>query len=138
MKELAITLDTEKKQPLYEQIYEALREAILQGRILQGEKLPSTRFEAEYLQVSRSTVELAYDQLVSEGYIHSEPYRGYFACDVRELYNLTDIRTGEMKQKQFRTENQQGTAEAEGLHGETAVSYTHLLSDFSLWCGWPQ
>ena len=29
MKELAITLDTEKKQPLYEQIYEALREAIL-------------------------------------------------------------------------------------------------------------
>ena len=92
MKELAITLDTEKKQPLYEQIYEALREAILQGRILQGEKLPSTRFEAEYLQVSRSTVELAYDQLVSEGYIHSEPYRGYFACDVRELYNLTDIR----------------------------------------------
>ena len=76
MKELAITLDTEKKQPLYEQIYEALREAILQGRILQGEKLPSTRFEAEYLQVSRSTVELAYDQLVSEGYIHSEPYRG--------------------------------------------------------------
>ncbi len=97
MKELAITLDTEKKQPLYEQIYEALREAILQGRILQGEKLPSTRFEAEYLQVSRSTVELAYDQLVSEGYIHSEPYRGYFACDVRELYDLTDIRTSDAK-----------------------------------------
>lgn len=97
MKELAITLDTEKKQPLYEQIYEALREAILQGRILQGEKLPSTRFEAEYLQVSRSTVELAYDQLVSEGYIHAEPYRGYFACDVRELYDLTDIRTGDAK-----------------------------------------
>ncbi len=97
MKELAITLDTEKKQPLYEQIYEALREAILQGRILQGEKLPSTRFEADYLQVSRSTVELAYDQLVSEGYIQAEPYRGYFACDVRELYNLTDIRTGDAK-----------------------------------------
>ena len=97
MKELAITLDTEKKQPLYEQIYEALREAILQGRILQGEKLPSTRFEAEYLQVSRSTVELAYDQLVSEGYIHSKPYRGYFACDVRELYNLTDIKNREEK-----------------------------------------
>ena len=108
MKELAITLDTEKKQPLYEQIYEALREAILQGRILQGEKLPSTRFEADYLQVSRSTVELAYDQLVSEGYIHSEPYRGYFACDVRELYNLTDIRTGEMKQKQSGKTGEQG------------------------------
>lgn len=45
MKELAITLDTEKKQPLYEQIYEALREAILQGRILQGKNclLPGLR-----------------------------------------------------------------------------------------------
>ena len=135
MKELAITLDTEKKQPLYEQIYEALREAILQGRILQGEKLPSTRFEADYLQVSRSTVELAYDQLVSEGYIHSEPYRGYFACDVRELYDLTDIRSGEMKQEPFRTENKYGTAEAEGLHGKTGSNpkkQTSYEIDFSL------
>lgn len=56
-----------------------LREAILQGRILQGENA-FYPFEADYLQVSRSTVELAYDQLVSEGYIHAEPYRGYFAC----------------------------------------------------------
>ena len=104
MKELAITLDTEKKQPLYEQIYEALREAILQGRILQGEKLPSTRFEADYLQVSRSTVELAYDQLVSEGYIHAEPYRGYFACDVRELYDLTDIHTADTQSQSILTE----------------------------------
>ena len=75
------------------------------------------------------------DRLVSEGYIHSEPYRGYFACDVRELYDLTDIRSGEMKQKQFRTENQQGTAEAEGLHGETGSSLQKQTSyeiDFSL------
>ncbi len=91
MKEFAITLETELKIPLYEQIYEAVRDAILTGRIPQGEKLPSTRFEAEYLQVSRSTVELAYGQLLSEGYIQSEPYRGYFACDVRDLYHLTDV-----------------------------------------------
>ena len=133
MKELAITLDTEKKQPLYEQIYEALREAILQGRILQGEKLPSTRFEAEYLQVSRSTVELAYDQLVSEGYIHSEPYRGYFACDVRELYNLTDIRTGEMKQKQFRTETNRERQKRKvymGKLGAAPKSRSHMKSTF--------
>ncbi len=90
MKEFAITLDTESKTPLYEQIYEAIREAILNGRIPRGEKLPSTRFQAEYLQVSRSTVELAYGQLLSEGYIESQPYRGYFACDVRDLYHLTD------------------------------------------------
>ena len=105
----------------------------MQGRILQGEKLPSTRFEAEYLQVSRSTVELAYDQLVSEGYIHSEPYRGYFACDVRELYDLTDIRTGEMKQKQFRTETnreQQKRKVYMGKLGAALKSRPHMKSTF--------
>ena len=95
MKEFAITLEAESKIPLYEQIYEAIRNAILEGRILQGEKLPSTRFQAEYLQVSRSTVELAYGQLLSEGYIHSKPYRGYFACDVSELYHLTGAEKSE-------------------------------------------
>lgn len=91
MKELTITLQTDVKTPLYEQIYEAIRQDILHGRIAKGEKLPSTRFQAQYLQVSRSTVELAYEQLLSEGYIYSEPYRGYFACDVQDLYQLTDL-----------------------------------------------
>lgn len=91
MKEFAINLSSENKKPLYEQIYDAIRDAILEGRIPQGEKLPSTRFEAEFLSCSRSTVELAYDQLLSEGYIESQPYRGYFACDVRDLYHLTDL-----------------------------------------------
>lgn len=91
MKEFSITLQTDVKTPLYEQIYEAFRQDILHGKIAPGEKLPSTRFQAQYLQVSRSTVELAYEQLLSEGYIYSEPYRGYFACDVQDLYQLTDI-----------------------------------------------
>ena len=38
--------------------------------------------------MSRSTVELAYDQLLAEGYIEAEPYRGYFVCDVEALYQL--------------------------------------------------
>lgn len=91
MKELTITLQTDSKIPLYEQIYDAIRKDILHGRILKGEKLPSTRFQAQYLQVSRSTVELAYEQLLSEGYIYSEPYRGYYACDVKDLYQLADL-----------------------------------------------
>lgn len=88
MKEFAIHLEPNQKKPLYEQIYEAVRDGILEGHIPQGEKLPSTRFEAEFLSCSRSTVELAYDQLLSEGYIRAEPYRGYYACDVSELYHL--------------------------------------------------
>lgn len=45
---------------------------------------------AKHLQVSRSTVELAYEQLLSEGYIEAVPYRGYFVCRLDGLLHLTD------------------------------------------------
>ena len=88
MKDLAIQFQDMDGKHLYEQIYEYIRDEITEGKLLAGEKLPSTRSLAEYLQVSRSTVELAYSQLLSEGYIESVPYRGYFICRVEELYRL--------------------------------------------------
>ncbi|MCI5741048.1 MAG: PLP-dependent aminotransferase family protein [Lachnospiraceae bacterium] len=88
MNEIMISLSHDEKTPLYQQIYEHIKGEIIDGRISCGEKLPSTRFLAGYLQVSRSTVELAYEQLVSEGYIEAKPYRGYFVCDVSDLYDL--------------------------------------------------
>lgn len=88
MNELTISLDTKSKTPLYEQIYQYLKGEIQKGRISSGEKLPSTRALSRFLEVSRSTVELAYEQLLSEGYIEAEPYRGYFVSELEGLYQL--------------------------------------------------
>lgn len=88
MNELAISLDTKSKTPLYEQIYQYIKEEIQNGRIPSGEKLPSTRALCRFLEVSRSTVELAYEQLLSEGYIEAVPYRGYFVSELEGLYQL--------------------------------------------------
>ena len=88
MNDLAIHLTDENGKHLYEQIYEYIADEIREGKLLAGEKLPSTRSLADYLQVARSTVELAYDQLASEGYIESVPYRGYYICRVEELYRI--------------------------------------------------
>ena len=66
MYELTINLRQGGKTPLYEQIYGYIREEIRIGRIASGEKLPSTRALSRHLDVSRSTVELAYEQLRSE------------------------------------------------------------------------
>lgn len=88
MNEMMIPLSHDAKTPLYLQIYEHIRKEIMDGKIPCGEKLPSTRFLSAHLQISRSTVELAYEQLVSEGYIESRPYRGYFVCDISDLYDL--------------------------------------------------
>lgn len=75
---------------LYEQIYNHMKDEIRKGKLLYREKLPSTRSLAAYLQVSRSTVELAYEQLLSEGYIESVPYKGYFVAQVEELYRIEE------------------------------------------------
>ena len=80
MNELTISLDTRSRIPLYEQIYDYIKTDIQSGRIPYGEKLPSTRFLSKHWEVSRSTVELAYEQLLSEGYIESVPYKGFFVA----------------------------------------------------------
>lgn len=63
---------------LYESLYRAIREDILTGRLSAGEKLPSKRMLARHLSVSVITVENAYAQLMAEGYIYSQPKRGFF------------------------------------------------------------
>lgn len=88
MIEIMIDLQGEKTAPLYEKIYEYIKNEITEGRIPVGEKLPSTRLLAKNLSVSRSTVELAYDQLLAEGYIRAEACRGFFVCDIAQLYRL--------------------------------------------------
>ncbi len=92
MNELSIDLQPESGRHLYEQIYDYIRTEIKEGKLLAGEKLPSTRSLAEYLQVARSTVDLAYAQLVSEGYLESRPCKGYFVCKTTDLYRLEALK----------------------------------------------
>lgn len=84
MYEMTIRLRADSEKKLYEQIYEHIRNEIKGGKLLFGERLPSTRSLAEYLQVSRSTVDAAYGQLLDEGYIESRPCRGFFVCSGEE------------------------------------------------------
>lgn len=97
MKELPIhiQLQPESNKTLYEQIYEFIRNEIRTGNLLQNEKLPSARFLAGTLQVSRTTVDMAYGQLVSEGYLEARPRQGYFVSAVEGLCLIDLPSTGE-------------------------------------------
>ncbi|GAB5521767.1 MAG: PLP-dependent aminotransferase family protein [Rhodothermales bacterium] len=64
--------------PLYLQMYHGLREAILARHLEPGTRLPSTRALAHMWQVSRSTVVLAFEHLVAEGYLITRPGSGTF------------------------------------------------------------
>lgn len=85
---LTFHLDTDSQIPLYEQIYRFIREEIKVGALSCNHKLPSTRQLALHLQVSRNTVDMAYSQLVSEGYIESRPKRGYYVLKATELIDI--------------------------------------------------
>ena len=100
MIEFIIPLEQESKQFLYEQIYDYIKNEIRDGKLLCGERLPSTRLLASNLQLSRSTVDLAYDQLASEGYIEAVPYKGYFVSKVEELYHIQKEEKSELPEEQ--------------------------------------
>lgn len=78
--DLAITLDSDLPLPLHQQLYQELRQAILEGRLLPGKRIPSTREMAKSLAVSRSTVTQSYEQLLSEGYLEAVVGSGTYVC----------------------------------------------------------
>ncbi len=67
---------------LYEHLYKCIKRDIIDRKIRPGEKLPSKRNLAKNLGISVITIENAYDQLISEGYIYSIAKKGYFVTEI--------------------------------------------------------
>ncbi len=65
---------------LADRIYRQLLDAILDGRLRRGERLPPTRELARRLAVSRNTVTAAYDRLTADGFLTSQVGAGTFVC----------------------------------------------------------
>lgn len=82
---ITIPIDPHSHTPMYIQIYEYIKDDILRSCLPAGEKLPSSRSLAANLQVSRSTVDTAYQQLVAEGYLEAKEKRGFFVNSVTHL-----------------------------------------------------
>lgn len=68
--------------PLYDYLYQCIREDIINGKLQPGERLPSKRTLAQHLNVGTITVANAYAQLVTEGYLSSKEKKGYFVLDI--------------------------------------------------------
>ena len=77
---ISFEFDNNSAKSLYVQLYEHLKREISEGRISTGERLPSLRVMADSLGISVTTVKLAYDQLIAEGYLLSRPQSGFYAA----------------------------------------------------------
>lgn len=83
--------------PLYEALYRCIRQDIQSGKLSAGEKLPSKRALAQHLKVSNITVETAYNQLLSEGFLTSREKIGYFvALDAHPLSHAPAVEIPEI------------------------------------------
>ncbi len=81
-----LNLDRAARSPLHMQLCEQLRQAVLDGRLVAGTRLPSTRALAQTLGVSRTVTSAAYDELFAEGYLESRRGSGtYIGRDLPPL-----------------------------------------------------
>ena len=73
-----LIINKKDKTPLYRQIYMSVRKSNETGSLKKGTKLPSIRRLSTDLDVSKTTVNGAYEQLCAEGYISNRPRSGYY------------------------------------------------------------
>ena len=89
---MIFNLQKKGEKPIYEYLYENIRDEIISGKLKSGDKLPSRRQMALDNGIAEITVANAYAQLVTEGYIESREKSGYFVSRDIELIPETGIK----------------------------------------------
>ena len=72
-------------RPLYEQIKEKTKELIINGTLRENDRLMSVRELAGELAINPNTIQRAYKELESEGYVYSQKSKGYFVMPIKEI-----------------------------------------------------
>ncbi|MGA9777051.1 MAG: GntR family transcriptional regulator [Verrucomicrobiia bacterium] len=81
-----IFISTGSKVPIYKQITDQVRQAVVTGRLAVGDQLPSVRALAEELVVNPNTITHAYADLTRDGLIESRAGRGVFITRKRKVF----------------------------------------------------
>ena len=79
-----ISINFRDRRPIYEQVRDSFRQLIITGAMAAGEKIPSVRELSQSLAINPNTIQRAYRELESEGYICTVPGKGSFVCTTDE------------------------------------------------------
>lgn len=101
---MKIIISNSSSNPIYQQIFKQIQQAIFKGELKEGEALPSIRNLAKELQISVITTKRAYDDLEQEHYIKTVPGKGSFISNQNKEF---------IHEKQLRILEDQVT---EGIH----------------------
>ena len=89
-----IQLNYRDSKPIYEQIKDGLRKLVISNSLSADEKLPSVRELAAKLAINPNTIQKAYRDLESEGYIYTVTGKGTFVAEKRIQRNISKGVTG--------------------------------------------
>ena len=134
----SLSVDRGRSVPLSRQIYEAIRNSILEGRIAPGTRLPSTRVLAQDLGVSRTTIRQCFDQLIDEGYLVGRVGHGSFVPrdlphqDARPVKQQVQRRSRRKSPAPQLSQRGQALASAVVFGGRTAQAFDPGIPAFDL------
>jgi GntR family transcriptional regulator/MocR family aminotransferase len=117
-----LAVDRASPRPLYRQIYEGYRDAIVDRRLRAGQRLPSTRSLAVELRISRISVLNAFEQLLAEGYFESRVGSGTFVA-------------GALPDQPRAADDPEGRGRVPSPPGARSVSRGALAKDPEPWLG---
>lgn len=120
-------INSRDPRPIYEQIKEGLCRLILTGVLQEGERLPSVRELAGKMAINPNTIQRAYREMESEGFIYSMTGKGSFVAPLREIdqgrrdAKMAEFRSAAMELMQLGTSRQEleavlAAVEEEGNH----------------------
>lgn len=132
---LPIQLDRASPVPLQDQLFEQLRQLIVSGKIKPQSRIIATRFLAEQVGVSRTTVLLAYEKLISEGYLKTQPTVGTFVSDVLPdgyIHRVPPVRSDTFRQARLRPSVFKSLLSPPADAAPTQIDFCRVFPDSSL------
>lgn len=78
--QMNLFIDNRSGAPIYDQIYNQIKDLIISGTLTENEPLPSIRILAKDMRISVVTTKRAYDELEREGFIYTVPAKGCFVA----------------------------------------------------------
>ncbi|MFL0249002.1 GntR family transcriptional regulator [Clostridium neuense] len=118
-----IIISNVSDKPLYEQIKEQIKNAIISGELEDGEALPSIRALANDLHVSVLTTRRVYDELESEGFVITKAGKGSFVAPE----NLELLRESKRRMVETKLLEAWETAKSLGISKKELYSMMDLL-----------
>ncbi|GAC42731.1 GntR family transcriptional regulator [Paenibacillus popilliae] len=120
---MKIIISNVSDPPIYQQIKDQIKDAILYGELKEGELLPSIRALANDLHVSVLTTRRVYDELESEGFITTRPGKGSFVAKE----NLELLLESKRHMVEVKLTEAWITARALGISKEELVAMMEIL-----------